>query len=111
MPEALPENADEIRISPFAESLFRRVQLLKPSDRSQFVVGVAMAWQATRHRPRRCLPRLHRAKVAAMCPHAMLAQLLTFELQAQPAPKSRELAEELMPPTSRSNGSVPLRYC
>ncbi|MCA9157139.1 MAG: tetratricopeptide repeat protein [Planctomycetales bacterium] len=97
VPEALPENADEIRISPFAESLFRRVQLLKPSDRSQFVVAVTLAQRGALAQAKTMLaeiaPKEGRGYVPA---HAMLAQLLTYELQAQPAPKSRELAEELM---------------
>ncbi|MEZ6152443.1 MAG: tetratricopeptide repeat protein [Pirellulaceae bacterium] len=97
MPEALPENADEIRISPFAESLFRRVQLLKPSDRSQFVVGVAMAQRGALAQAKTMLAKIAPSQGRGYVPaHAMLAQLLTFELQAQPAPKSRELAEELM---------------
>ncbi len=96
-PQASPQNAEEIIITSFAESLFRRAQLLAPSDRSQFVVAVALAQRGALGQAKAMLAKIAPEKGHGYVPaHAMLAQLLIFELQRQPAPKSRELAEELM---------------
>lgn len=95
--EASPKIADEVKVSSFAESLFRRVQLLSPNDRSQFVIAVTLAQRGALAQAKTMLAKIAPEKGHGYVPaHAMLAQLLTYELQAQPAPKSRELAEELM---------------
>ena len=92
-----PPNADDIKVSSFAESLFRRAQLLNPSDRSQFVIAVALAQRGALGQAKTLLakiaPKTSRGYVPA---HAMLAQLFYYELERQPPPRSRELAEELM---------------
>ena len=41
--DAEPKKDDKKELSRFAEVLFRRVQLLEPSERSQFVIAVTMA--------------------------------------------------------------------
>ncbi len=90
-------NTVEVKVSPFAEALFRRVQLLSPCDRSQFVIATTLAQRGALEQAKRMLAKIAPASGHGYVPaHAMLAQLLTYELQAQPAPPNRELAEELM---------------
>lgn len=96
-PQASPQNTDEVKVTPFAESLFRRVQLLNPGDRGQFVIAVTLAQRGALDQAKAMLRRIAPEKGRGYVPaHAMLAQLLIVEWQQQPAPKSRELAEEII---------------
>lgn len=91
------DKAAENKVSAFAEALFRRVQLLNPSDRSQFVIAATLAQRGAVHQAKAMLAKIAPTKGRGYVPaHAMLAQLLIFELQRQPVPKSRIMAEELI---------------
>lgn len=95
----LGEKSDDetIQVSTFAESLFRRVQRLSPSDRSQFVIAATLAQRGAIQQAKTMLARIAPEKGRGYVPaHAMMAQVLTHELQLQPPPKSRSMAESLV---------------
>ncbi len=72
------------QVSRFAEALFRRVQLLIPSDRSQFVIAATLAGRGALEQARAMLERIAPADRRGYAPaHALLAQFLLLELQQQ----------------------------
>lgn len=96
-PDEQPDDDTQIQVSAFAEALFRRVQRLSPSDRSQFVIATTLAQRGAIQQAKTMLAKIAPEKGRGYVPaHAMLAQVLTHELQLQPAPKSRPMAESLV---------------
>jgi tetratricopeptide (TPR) repeat protein len=66
----------ELKLSRFAEVIFRRVQLLEPSTRSQFVVGATLAQRGASDRAIKMLSRVAPDDRAGYAPaHAYLAML------------------------------------
>ena len=91
------EGDEELEVPPFAEALFRRVQRLTPSDRSQFVIATTLAQRGAVQQAKTMLAKIAPEKGRGYVPaHAMMAQLLTHELQQQPPPKSRALAASVV---------------
>lgn len=64
-------------LSRFAEVLFRRVQLLEPNDRSQFVIGVTMAQRGAHGQAQKMLSKIAPDNRPGYAPaHAWIAQSL-----------------------------------
>ncbi len=96
-PSAADSDAAQARVSPFAQSLFSRAQLLAPSDRSRFVIAATLAQRGALTQAKAMLSQAAPEKEHGYAPaHALLAQLLILELQRQPPPRSRQLAEQIV---------------
>lgn len=64
----------DVGVSRFAEVLFRRVQLLSPSDRSQFVIGATLAQRGAYDQARKMLSKIAPEDRSGYAPaHAYLA--------------------------------------
>ncbi len=69
------ESNEPKQISRFAEVLFRRVQLLEPNNRSQFVIGVTLAQRGASGQAQRMLSKIAPDDRPGYAPaHAWLAQ-------------------------------------
>ncbi len=76
-------------VSPFAEMLFRRAQVLSPSDHSQFVVGATYAQRGAIAKAKATLSKIAPDDRAGYAPaHAFLAYTYLKEFQREP---NREL--------------------
>ncbi len=76
------EEENVSQVSRFAEVLFRRVQMLVPSDRSQFVIAATLAQQGALEQSKEMLRRVAPDSRQGYVPaHALLAQLLLIEMQ------------------------------
>jgi tetratricopeptide (TPR) repeat protein len=76
-----PDSQESQKVSRFAETLFRRVQLLGPSDRSQFVMAAMLSQRGSVEQARVMLTKAAPEKGRGYAPaHALLAQLLFMEL-------------------------------
>lgn len=72
-----PPNSDKKELSRFAEVLFRRVQLLQPNERSQFVIGVTMAQRGATGQAQKMLSKIAPDDRPGYAPaHAWIAQNL-----------------------------------
>ncbi len=86
--EAIAESKEPKQISRFAEVLFRRVQLLEPNNRSQFVIGVTLAQRGAAGQAQRMLNKIAPDDRAGYAPaHAWLAQSML----------SQPITSELLP--------------
>ncbi len=90
-----PTNADDPRqVSRFAETLFRRVQMLVPSERSQFVIAATLAQRGAIDQARDMLAKVAPLGGIGYAPaHALLAQLLLLDLQKKGANDQAEMVE------------------
>ncbi len=94
---AAADAAAESRVSSFAQSLFSRVQLLAPSDRSRFAMGAGLVQRGALRQAKVMLGQAAPEKGRGYAPaHALLAQLLLLELHRQPQTNSRQLAEQIV---------------
>lgn len=73
-------DSEKKELSRFAEVLFRRVQLLEPNERSQFVIGVTMAQRGAVGQAQKMLSKIAPDNRAGYAPaHAWIAQNLLRE--------------------------------
>lgn len=94
-PDGPPKDTDApIELSAFADLLFRRVQLLSPSERSQYVIGANLALRGAVAQGKDMLLKIAPHDEVGYAPaHARLAIILLQEFQVRP---TRELARLLM---------------
>ncbi len=75
--ETSTEQPEKKELSRFAEVLFRRVQLLEPNERSQFVIGVTMAQRGATTQAEKMLSKIAPDNRPGYAPaHAWIAQNL-----------------------------------
>ncbi|MCA9130673.1 MAG: tetratricopeptide repeat protein [Planctomycetales bacterium] len=76
----------KVEVSPFAELIFRRVQILEPSDRSQYVVGATLAQRGAHAQAEQILTKIAPNEgTSGYAPaHAVLAHMLAPRLQQDP---------------------------
>jgi tetratricopeptide (TPR) repeat protein len=83
---------DPNQLSRFAEILFRRVQLLSPSDRSQFVIGATLAQRGAVEQAKSMLTRIAPNTDRGYLPaHSLLAQIYLLDLKQQPSQQLLEM--------------------
>jgi tetratricopeptide (TPR) repeat protein len=102
-PAAAPEDAAEVADKPeseqaqkvprFAETLFRRAQLLVPSERGHYVIGATLAQRGALNQARAMLGKVAPDKGSGYAPaHGFVAQILFTEL---PKLEPEQVAEKL----------------
>ena len=84
------------QVSRFAETLFRRVQMVLPSERSQFVIAMTLAQRGGIEQAQSLLAKIAPDNRPGYAPaHALAAQIMFQELPQANASQTQELAARL----------------
>ncbi len=90
--ENAPGDDEAQKISGYADLLFRRVQTLSPTDRSQFIIGVNLAQRGAISQGKEMLTKIAPDKGSGYAPaHAFLALILDQELRFRPSQELLDL--------------------
>lgn len=85
------------KVSRFAETLFRRAQVLSPSERSQYVIAATLAQRGALDQARGLLAKVAPDKGTGYAPaHALLARLLFMDLPRKDNGTAEEKLKTLM---------------